>query len=327
MGALGVSIFFVHTCIVLLLSLERLWANQGRTEFFLSFMIRRIFRIYPLSMTVVLVVSALRLPLAEIHTGYFSGTPIHLSNFISNLLLVQSDAHGPSILGPMWSLPYEMGMYLLLPGLFLFLHPTKSLARIFGLWLISISVGLALILFSAHAEANTFLLYVPCFLPGVMAYQLRRTKRHEFPAFLWPGLVVGLVATTLVLRSLFKHDLVLSDWAHKWVMCLVLGLAVPFLGQISARWLVKTAHLIAKYSYGIYLTHYFCIWFVFERLHALLPSMVRLGLFTVLVAGLPVLFYHLLEEPLVLLGKRLVTRSERVNAIASSGDVYVQQLE
>src|SRR5271170_7540516 len=52
MGDMGVKIFFVHTCFVLMLSLERQWRNQAPTELFSSFIVRRIFRIYPLSVCV-----------------------------------------------------------------------------------------------------------------------------------------------------------------------------------------------------------------------------------------------------------------------------------
>jgi peptidoglycan/LPS O-acetylase OafA/YrhL len=74
--------------------------------------------------------------------------------------------------------------------------------------------------------------------------------------------------------------------------------------QISSRWLVVASHLIAKYSYGIYLTHFFSIWFAFERL-GYLPTIEKISLFAVLVTGLPVIFYHALEEPMTRLGKRV----------------------
>ena len=70
-----VKIFFVHTCFVLMLSLERQWKNQAPTELFSSLMIRRIFRIYPLSLCVVSLIVALRLPLAELNPGRFVAMP------------------------------------------------------------------------------------------------------------------------------------------------------------------------------------------------------------------------------------------------------------
>jgi peptidoglycan/LPS O-acetylase OafA/YrhL len=89
---------------------------------------------------------------------------------------------------------------------------------------------------------------------------------------------------------------------------LALGLAVPFFRQISARWIVVPGQFIGRYSYGIYLTHIFCIWLAFERFHFLLPQMLQLA---VLVTGLPVLFYLFLEQPMVQMGKRVAKRYEK----------------
>ncbi|HKU23917.1 MAG TPA: hypothetical protein VJQ54_00520, partial [Candidatus Sulfotelmatobacter sp.] len=54
--------------------------------------------------------------------------------------------------------------------------------------------------------------------------------------------------------------------------------------------------------------------FCFERLHGVLPRVVRLGLFAGLLAGLPLLFYHTLEQPLILVGKRVSRRFEEITA-------------
>jgi peptidoglycan/LPS O-acetylase OafA/YrhL len=93
---------------------------------------------------------------------------------------------------------------------------------------------------------------------------------------------------------------------------IAVGLAIPFFSQISVRWLVLPCHLIAKYSYGIYLTHLFCIWLVYQRLHSYLPKAGRFALFVILVIGIPIFFYHFLEEPMVLLGKEVAMRCERI---------------
>jgi peptidoglycan/LPS O-acetylase OafA/YrhL len=312
MGNLGVELFFVHTCFVLMLSLERQWKWQGGPVLFVSFVIRRIFRIYPLSMSIVLLVVTLRLPLAEIEPWHFLGAAPHLGRIVSNLLLVQSIEEGPSILGPMWSLPYEMAMYPLLPCLFLILYQTKSVLRVAVLWSASILAALVLLSYPGYARHNIFLQFIPCFLPGVIAYQLQRVKRPQLPAFLWPGIV--MLSILVFLSTYNPVSLSMRWWIKSWSVCLVLGIAVPFFSQISAWWLVVPSHLIAKYSYGIYLTHFFCIWFVFEYLPSFLPRMARVGLFAVLVTGLPVCFYHFLEEPMVLLGKRIAKRFESITA-------------
>jgi peptidoglycan/LPS O-acetylase OafA/YrhL len=110
-----------------MLSLERQWKNQTAAELFGAFMVRRVFRIYPLSICLVV---AFRLPMAELHSGQFVAMPLHPTLVVSNLLLVQSPRD--SILGPTWSLPYEMAMYLFLPWLFLLLYPDKSCWRLAG---------------------------------------------------------------------------------------------------------------------------------------------------------------------------------------------------
>lgn len=43
----------------------------------------------------------------------------------------------------------------------------------------------------------------------------------------------------------------------------MLGASAPFFAQITARWITEPSRTIAKYSFGIYLTHFFCIWLTF----------------------------------------------------------------
>src|SRR5713226_244214 len=69
MGGGGVLFFFVHTSLVLMFSLERLQAKLDGVKLFIGFMIRRCFRIYPLSLLVVLTVYFLRLPLGHLVHG------------------------------------------------------------------------------------------------------------------------------------------------------------------------------------------------------------------------------------------------------------------
>jgi peptidoglycan/LPS O-acetylase OafA/YrhL len=305
-GLMGVKIFFVHTCFVLMLSLERQWKTQGAARLFGSFMVRRVFRIYPLSIFIIGLVAAFRLPMAELHREQFVAMPLHPMLVLSNLLLVQSPS--TSILGPAWSLPYEMAMYLFLPWLFLLLYPNKSRWRVAAIWLLSVLGGLTFLAYLRGRTSSNFLLYVPCFLPGVIAYQLQRTPRRQLPAIVWPGVVIGVV-----LLYLWKQNLVSDSSIKGWIACLVLGASSPFFAQLSWRWLTEPSRLIAKYSYGIYLIHFFCIWLAFDRLHYVLPRAARFPLFAALVVMLPVALYHFLEEPMTLLGKRVAAKFESVS--------------
>jgi len=308
MGTLGVTLFFVHTALVLMLSLERQQKDQGDNRLFMSFMIRRCFRIYPLSIAAVVLVVAFHLPLAVVSYWHFGGIKPDGADIFSNLFLVQNFSSRISILGPMWSLPLEMDMYVFLPWLYLLLRPNRSIRRIAFGWIIAVASGL---IYMHYINNSSFLGFVPCFLAGVLAYQLQRSNyRRRLPALLWP-LVVAMLAAFFLVDGLGEH------WVKKWTTCLFLGLAVPFFSRISSPWLVVPSHFIAKYSYGIYLTHFFCILFAFERLGKL-PALVKISVFVALAVGLPVLFYHLLEEPMIRFGKRVAKSYARATRSSTS---------
>jgi peptidoglycan/LPS O-acetylase OafA/YrhL len=194
----------------------------------------------------------------------------------------------------MWSLPYELQMYLFLPWLFLWIRPARLIFRAAAAWTFSVAVAL---LFLRYDPNPNLFLYIPCFMPGVLAYQLQRTVRPRIPAFLWPLLVAALSAFFLAGASG-------EQWLKKWFACLLLGLAIPIFKPITARWLVAASHEIAKYSYGIYLSHFFAIWFAFQYLGNHGASQ-KIAIFLFLAAALPFLFYHAIEAPMIQRGKDL----------------------
>ena len=59
-GQFGVLLFFVHTSLVLMFSLERI--ERNKQELFITFYIRRLFRIYPLSIVCVSIIVLFHLP-------------------------------------------------------------------------------------------------------------------------------------------------------------------------------------------------------------------------------------------------------------------------
>ena len=115
-GHFGVLLFFVHTSLVLMYSLER--SRMTGTRLLENFYLRRIFRIYPLSIVAVCITIALGLSSTGGHGLVTSPSP-SWGQAASNLFLVQNLTRSDSILGPLWSLPLELQMYALLPFLFL----------------------------------------------------------------------------------------------------------------------------------------------------------------------------------------------------------------
>lgn len=305
LGHWGVLIFFVHTCLVLMLSLERQWYQRGGANLFTSFMIRRSFRILPLSMLIVALIAIFRLPMMNLAPYQFTGAALNPSLVLSNLLLIQNlTKTKTSILAPLWSLPFEMQMYLFLPALFLFVRSARSIGRLVLLWVLVVGFAAVALRYPRIPWVVQYIpfLYIPCFLPGVIAYQIQRKKVTQLPSFLWP---IFIAALTICFLKLSKWNE--GNYPRDCAACLILGFAVPRFAQISTRWLAVISHTIAKYSYGIYLTHFFTIWFAGQRL-SYLPKIDRLGIFVLLSAGLPVLLYHGIEDPMIRVGKKLADR-------------------
>ena len=314
LGALGVRIFFVHTALVLMLSLERESAKSS--ILFVPFMVRRCFRIYPLAMTVILIIAGFHIPQAALSPGYFTGWNFDGGDLLANLFLVQNLSFRVPILGPTWSLSYELEMYLFLPLIFLILRNVQSLWRFAGFLALLLACSYEVV---QHSTTPNVASYVPCFLAGIVAYQLRGYDSYKLPASIWPVFVVGIGAAYLR-SSLTRIDTLCA--------CFLLGLAIPAFTSLSSRWITATSKLIAKYSYGIYLTHFFAIWFAFERLSAA-PFLSRILVFLTLAITLPVLFYHSIEEPMVRAGKKVAQLYIASRQSRSSGrklDLFTQSV-
>ena len=277
-GQLGVSMFFVHTALVLMWSLER--QKETGVSMFRVFYIRRLFRIYPLSIFCVLFV--------------FLVLPEHwaVPTLLANLSLTQNLVYKPDMIYVLWSLPLEVQMYLLLPFIFLFCRP-RPLLWVFVIWVASIPLALA-----QHALCPRFdvFSYAPNFLGGIIAWKLLRGRVKQLSAWLWIP-AIPLVSTVWLVSSR-QHNM----W-YRWAFGLALGLAIPFFADISWHWLRRTAQTIAKYSYGIYLTHTTILWFAFTYL-ASHNRTVQWTALILLSAAVPVIVYHTIEAPMVALGKR-----------------------
>ena len=91
LGQFGVLLFFVHTSLVLMFSLERIEATEG--SFFLTFYLRRLFRIYPLSIFCVSVIVLFQLPRAP----WWPWSNPDLSTILANLFLYTEFMYKPVV--------------------------------------------------------------------------------------------------------------------------------------------------------------------------------------------------------------------------------------
>lgn len=295
-GVFGVYLFFVHTCLVLMWSLER----QPHT---LNFYIRRIFRIYPLALTAIFVALVFGIPV------YAGGAdwqqPLHLnaSTIASNILLIQDLVRRPNIVGVMWTLTIEVQMYVMLPALFFFASRERKIWQLIVLW----ALAVVEIFVYQHSASNTLPTVIPDFLPGAVAYLAFSQFRPRFPGWTFLPCLILFLAIYMIRPSTI----------HSWPIMLVFGLTLPLFHQIShpaAIWLSQT---IAKYSYGIYLWHSFGMKLSFHYLvsHS---GFVKVSGELAFTAAASIASYHLIEEPLIKLGSRLARANDRREALVAA---------
>ena len=279
MGQLGVIMFFVHTTLVLMFALER--SKLAGLPLFLSFYTRRVFRIYPLCTVVVLLEYLIHYrPEPDLPLLYQAWTHRDLA---ANLTLTQNLFHAQNFISVLWTLPLEVQMYVFLPFLFVALR-WRSMGPVLLVWLASIPLALLQL---HHLPRLNLLGFAPCFLAGVIAWRLGAANRTQLPGWLWPA-CIGVVSLIWFAGDR-QHEMY-----FRWVFCLALGLTIPYFAEVSSAGVRAVAKTIAKYSYGIYLTHTtaMAIGFVLFRNH-----IAQWSVFLGLAATLPPLMYHLVEHP------------------------------
>jgi peptidoglycan/LPS O-acetylase OafA/YrhL len=303
-GHFGVVIFFVHTSLVLLLSIDRMSLYQRCL--FGRFYIRRAFRIYPLSAVCVVVCWFFRIPEVAWMPKVLGGKSLVLAN----LVLVQNLTGHASISGPLWSLPYEVQMYLALPVVYVAI--ARSTRRVLVAIAAVIIVGLFL---NSRMPVLLFAGFTPCFLAGALAYSLARGCRGSLNAWLWPMLVSALA---LIYWIAYTPNGPYWVFPSDWAVAAVLGCAIPWFSEMNNPTLKIIANRIARYSYGIYLSHMPLLWLCLVR-PTTTPPLARAALFALLITLTPVVLYHGLERPMIQLGIRLAARLSGSSPVEQSG--------
>ena len=303
LGQAGVQAFFVHTSLVLMSSLERDGAPT-RTGWVPRFYLRRALRIYPLAWVVIAVVLLLHVPGGSLAT-HWEG--VSLPRALANFALVQNLTGQATVLSPLWTLPLELQMYVLLPVCFLiarrgtqtpmallllagvamagfYVIGSQSASRIPGLWRFNI------------------LEYAPCFLMGVLAYcSLRRAggKVPVLPSWTWLLIILADIGLVAFAWRMGQH------WLDRVIFCGVLGVSIPLVRDAAQSIFTRVAHTIAVYSYGIYLIHLLALRVGFGVLRG---SPLPLQLVTVFAVLTTTVFlgYHVIEKPGIAIGQRLL---------------------
>lgn len=308
-GQAGVIAFFVHTSLVLMESLHRLgWGAPIGRGVVLRFYLRRVLRIYPLAVLVITGVIVADLPAMT----WRDNPPLTPQVVLANQWLVQNLVTGRSVLGPLWSLPYEVQMYVVLPGLYLLARHARG-----PLWLsalLATAVAGALVLGAFTGGRLNMAAYLPCFLCGVLAFALRQRgwgpRWSVWGWWGWLGVLFGGYA--LVHLGADKPSAPLG-----WALALALMAGILAFQDSRQPALNRATQVIARYSYGLYLLHVPVLWLLFHR-WGVQSLAVGLLAYLVLTAAAAVVAYHLVEAPMVALGQRL-TQGGTAAALGVSG--------
>lgn len=308
MGRAGVLMFFVHTSLVLMLSMKRM--NLDGKTMILSFYTKRFFRIYPLSVFAVSVVLIFGIPAVAWDPDVVQLT---VGGMVSNYLLTQNLTYTKCVLSPLWSLPLEVQMYLVLPLLYIGIQRISNYWFVVFLWCASVLVALAQPHIMGRLNVAQF---GPCFVAGVIAfYVASRGSEKRLSPVLW---VVWLFSSLGLYFYLETRDAEMHKAWVGWVFCLQLGGAVMFFQDIQNKWLKKMFHLIARYSYGIYLFHMIALWIAFFVVDDVSYA-VQWGIFLFILAASSIGSYHVLEQPLIQYGNRLAARLRRTGSVIVEG--------
>jgi peptidoglycan/LPS O-acetylase OafA/YrhL len=262
---------------------------------------------YPLSIFVVLAIFFTKLPAS--HIANFVATIGQHANaeLVPSLLLVQNFVRFDQILGPLWSLPYEVQIYCLFPMIYFALRRFSSTRVLLFAWAILAAVDqLIAPRLAQHGYAGNFviipdlLFYFVLFIAGLCAYKEMQTSHPVLPFWLLPAILAFMCVAWLLSYDNTKCIF----------LSLSLGLALPHIQGCEISTLKRICGWVAKYSYGIYLLHDPAIWLGFVRLGHL-PIVVRVSTFLLVTFGGSVLIYHALEHPMILIGNNVAAAISR----------------
>jgi len=290
---IAVLMFFVHTGFVLMLSLERQHARSP-DQLWRRFMIRRLFRIYPLGMFVIAVILVFGVP-SRLIPPDFGQVRLDGYGIAANFLLVTNLTGHEPILSPMWSLPYEFQTYLFLPASYLVLRRCSGLFPSLGLWFLAVALAL-LQPFIPHGSRLDILEFFPCLVAGILGFRLSSSVSPRLPFLWWPVLLISIMAITLSWTSW-------RPWPAAWITGLLTAVCVPYIQDTNSASVRRLCGWLAERSYSIYLSHYFCLWLAFRTNDLKAP--VQWAIFIITMGGLPELLYRTIELPMIHIGRHV----------------------
>jgi exopolysaccharide production protein ExoZ len=299
-GASGVHIFFVISGFVMFYTS---FAKRGSAFSPRRFLVRRLIRIYP-----IYIFYALCFLLA--YTALGAGYRITTGQIVGSLLLIPY--YSSSIIGPGWTLSYEIYFYLCFAVL-MTLDYMRGLVAITLFFLGSIAAGFVLRPDEPILRVATNPLLMEFVAGAWIAFCViyGRAIGGILPNVITlvgvAGFVIGLAAG----YSRFPSTLV---WALPSAL-LVAGLVFREFGGQSSK-LISAISFLGNSSYSLYLLHVMLIdaflysISLFLPLHQL-PPVAICAFLTFLCCVVAIFFYNIIEQPMLLFLQRMASHKQQ----------------
>jgi peptidoglycan/LPS O-acetylase OafA/YrhL len=311
-GGAAVIVFFVLSGYVLGLSLDKHALGIRQT---FAFYVKRIFRLYPAHIVVLIGIVASMLlfyefELFEAGSAWYAlwyQTDINVTRVLQNMTLQHVDLNHIA-----WSLQVELAGSLFLPVFYVF-------AR--RLPLVLNTMVLAGLVWLSYYSSNLYLIFLYCFYAGLMLPQIHQQFSSAFSGKSANMLLVTGIATLCLgytlagPQSLFGRVLIETVGAMIIITCLLdQNQTGNWLNRFLARDVINR---LGRYSYSFYLLHFVILYWLAYGLFHLVPAdlLSRVPLLFgvgMMVVSVPITFwlagktYHHVEVPMVKLGKRVV---------------------
>jgi len=304
-GNSAVTFFFVLSGFVLTLALDKMKAD-GRGALSLSFIVSRIFRIYPAVLVVVFAYAALE-PQWILHG--VAGRP--LATTLGNAFLLQS-----TMILPTWSTRVEVAATpLILAAWYLRgRFGARGLAALGALLLIG---SFLRSLYAADEIGRNLFVFVVGMLLADSGAFFRRLRPALAIAVIVAAMLVDIPARTML--GLEEQATIVVEAA-----CCFLMVGMIAYEAVPIRWLQAGAlRLLGRISYSFYLVHYMIIYILPKCLpesallalsfgNSTVASIEMFAIVAILSAAVAWGLYWSVERPGIFLGKKSVSFGQRI---------------
>ncbi len=257
LGEYGVDVFFVLSGFIMSLTVKLNFDDKIKNS--TVFILKRLIRIFPTYLIIAIPLLLFNIKAEGFKDLYF---------YFGNLTLLPSFTDDPDykyVLGPGWTLCYEMLFYYLLAFLILFFDVKRKLLISCGIAILTIVFYVQVFNFQGPKLGWVNFSYImgdPLLLNfslGIISYFIYERFKNDLRISPYLGLV-GIIAISLLAAYLIKSYPDDRFYAFG-LPAFILVLIFLFIPLNEHSYLTKKMVLIGDASYSIYLLHYYAAFF------------------------------------------------------------------